>query len=411
MLKGLKTKAVGGVLLLLPFFVFPMNGDPNAYNRIPKMMAAYMLGNLCFAFLLGEVSFFLGLAHLAFSWIVMFSGFGSWQIYPQAFEAAGMMLALWFVRLDERERLGILRLVAIGGILCCFQAYLQTMGFTWPLTFAPGIETWHPIAFLGQHTLFGAYAAPIAALCLALNWYPAALFCALMALLTGSSFTALSLGAGLLVVARHKIGLKPTLALVGAGGIALLGLFLLHPRLDAFAGNGRLGIWGDLVRCASARPWFGFGPGGFNAIFASSCQKHSLDAGHFFEAHNDLLQVLFDGGRVGLAALAIVLFGILRAYFHSWWRRESFAGGILLRNYDRVSLVASQGMLAAMLFNCLGNFPWQLSPHYLIGLISAAILLQAAPGAGTIFPCGRTFKNAPALIARRLRSWLMGQSA
>lgn len=394
-LTWLEKIGAGGLLFLLPFFAIPMAmGEMESQFDAPKKLVAFFLGNLCFSVFIGRrVSFFYGLAHMGFVSACFFSGFGTWQVYPCLYEISAIMLGLWFVELEEENRVFFLKLIAISGALCCFQAYLQTFGVTWPLRYAEGIPKNYPIAFLGQQTKFGAFAAMICALLLALEWYPLACFVGFCVLITGSSFAALALGAGVLVVLRHKIGLKFVTGTVAAGLLTLGAIFAIKPSLDMFAGNGRKEVWADTIHCAAERPWFGFGPGGFRTIFASHCEsEHTYyTAGLFGQAHNDYLQVLFDGGWFGVGCLAIVLLGILAAYWQTWILDRH------IREYDpsldkdcvrcfrdKKSVHAAQGMLASIMANALGNFPWQLSPHYALGVISAAILLRELKEVGTI---------------------------
>lgn len=382
-------------MFLLPFFAIPMAmGEMESQFDAPKRLIAFFLGNLCFSALLcRRVSFFYGLAHLGFVSACFFSGFGTWQVYPCLYETAAMMLGLWFVELEEQDKLFFFKLIAISGAICCLQAYLQTFGVTWPLHYAEGIPRNYPIAFLGQQTKFGAFAAMICALLLALEWYPLAVFAGFCALITGSSFTALGLGVGVLVILRHRLGLRRILQICGLGGLAMVAIFAIRPSLDMFSGNGRKEVWADTIRCAAERPWFGFGPGGFHTIFASHCEsEHTYyTAGHFLQAHNDYLQVLFDGGRIGLVLLGIVLFGVLLAYWQTWIldRHIRECDLSLDKDYvqcfrDKKSVHAAQGMLAVIMANALGNFPWQLAPHYVLGVISAAILLHELRLVGTI---------------------------
>lgn len=388
---------VGGLIFLLPFFALPMaTGEMESQFDMPKRLAAFLLGNLCFSlFLSRRVSVFYGLAHLGFVSACFFSGFGFWQVYPCLFEIAAVMTGLWFVELQESDRIFYLKIVALSGLVCCLQAYLQTFGFTWPLHFAEGIAHDYPIAFLGQQTKFGAFAALISTLCLALCWYPCAVFAGFCALITGSSFTYLSLGVGILVVLRHKIGLRTTLVLASAGVLALGVLYLAKPDMDAFAGNGRLNVWKETIACAKERPLIGFGPGGFHTVFDSHCENWRTREryGKFAQAHNDYLQVLFDGGRIGVACLVIVLFGIFLAYWQTWIKdrhirefNRSWDRDYLKCFIDKKSVHAAQGILAALMANAVGNFPWQLSPHYVLGLISGGILLHELKQVAIILP-------------------------
>ena len=417
MAEKLKIGAAGGILFLLPFFVIPFNGDMQMQFDVPKLMGAYLLGNLCFAFVLARASsFYLGLAHLGFSWITLLSGFGSWQLHPFAFYLGGLFFSLWWVTLPEASRVLLLRLIAVSGCLVALQAYAQTMHFTWPLQYGEGIDNFKPIAFIGQHTKLGAYLAPIAALCLALGWYPACAFVVFVCALTGSSFTAAALIAGLLIAARFKLGRRMVINITALGLAASVALFLLFPKLDMFAGNGRMDVWRETVACAAERPVTGFGPGGFATLFADHCESvrtRELN-GRFFQAHNDFLQVLFDFGRAGVVVLLVVLFGIFRAYFHTWWRFTS----------PHLSVRCAQGMLAALMVNAVGNFPFQLAPHFLLGMSSAAILLQDARAAVTIFPwqppiylrllslqtkCARIWARLMTFPKRKLRSTSTGR--
>lgn len=401
---------VGGILFLLPFFILPLTGDMQLQFTFPKFAGAFLLGNFCFALMLArDVSPVFALAQFAFAAICLFSGFGTWQIYSYAFAMAGFLTAHWFVRQDDSLQLFLFRLIALSGALVALQAYGQVMGFTWPLTFNPGIDQHHPIGFFGQHTLLGAYLAPITAILLALEWFPVAAFVAFVCILTGSSFTVLALGAGALVVMRHRWGLRPVLGIIGLGVISLGALYLAKPNLDAFAGNGRLAVWKETIACARERPLVGFGPGAFRAVFASHCETRQTGElwGKFEQAHNDFVQVLFDGGRLGLFCLLLVLAGILQAYAHTWWLIGKPHCPIELNR----TLICAQGVLASLLANALGNFPWQLSPHYVLGLISSAILLHEAWQLGTINPeCfGKIFTRAHLLIERLRPSWLMAQ--
>lgn len=380
---------VGGILFLLPFLLLPLNGDMQLQFTLPKFAAAFILGNLCFAMVLArDVSPFFAIAQFGFACSCLFTGFGSWQIYSYAFAMAGFLTAHWFVWQEEWLKLLLFKIIAASGVLICLQAYAQTMGFEWPLHFAPGIEHYHPIGFFGQHTMLGAYLAPVCAIMCALEWWPLAAFAAFVCLLTGSSFTCLALGVGVWVVLRHRIGLRISLGIALAGLIALGSLFLAKPSLDIFAGNGRNLVWQETIACAKERPLLGFGPGGFSAVFGSHCETVRTNElwGRFEQAHNDFLQVLFDGGWFGVACLAVVLFGIFLAYWRTWAVPKTQYDTLCLGGM-KPTVVAAQGALAALLANALGNFPWQLSPHYVLGLISSAILLHEAKMLGTIFPC------------------------
>lgn len=370
-------------MFLLPFLVLPFNGDMEMQFNLPKLLGVFLLGSLCFAFSLSErVSPYFGLAYAGFMGSALFTGFGTWQVYPAIYFGAACGFSVWLVERPESERLVVLRLLALAGVLSAFQAYLQTMHVVWPLQYGEGIDKYKPIAFLGQHTKFGALMAPLCALCVALGrrWWPFAAFLAFLTILTGSSFSVLGLGVGLLVVARHWVGRRAVTWVTGAGVATLVTIFLAHPELDMFRNNGRVDVWREMISCARQEaPWIGRGPGSFAALFDKTCETvrtRELN-GRFLQAHNDMLQVFHDGGLVGVLVMLVVLYGIGAAYYRTWWKPDRYR--------TLTSVQAAQGMFAALLANSLGNFPFQLAPHFLIGIFSAAILLKRARRTDTIF--------------------------
>ncbi len=378
----------GGILFLLPFLCNPFGATMEMQFETPKLLLAFLLGNLCFAFYLSQkIHKAFGVLHAAFALSVLLTGFGSMQLYPFAYWTAALFLALWAGEQREEAQLFLWKCVAVAGVLVSVHASLQMLGFSWPIHYAPGIEPTRPIAFLGQQTKLGAFLAPCAAVALALGWLLPSLFIAFVCLCTGSSFTvfALLVGLGTVIAQRRLPGWRWRPAFKGFVVLGVL-LILVGPSfkesIPALDDHGRYAAWRDTFNAWKERPVLGYGPGGFKQLFAGpdrekdyaeenfahSMQKSDtwrLGGGWFQAAHCDFLQVLFEMGLMGFLALLFALFSLFRAY-----RRLNILGW-------EGSVLAAQGALAALLANALGNFPWTLSPHFMIGVLAAAIVLRA----------------------------------
>ena len=366
----MKKWAAGGILLLLPFFAFPhSSGDMELQFQAPKFFGAFFLGNLGFSFFLAKaVSRYVAIAHLALSFLVLVTGFGSFQLYPYAYWVCGLMLGLWVV---DSGGLWFWKILGASAVLVAIQAYFQTIGHYWPLQYAPGIQPGQPIAFMGQHTKLGAYLSACVPVLITLSWWPAAAFVAFVCLLTKSSFTFASLCAGIVVALRYKVSRRFSASLIVLGLMAVGALYLINPTADLFFSHGRLDVWRDTWNAWQVRPIFGHGPGAFRALFSSMYElqgTYERGGGHFQQAHNDYLQVLFEGGMFGALAATVLLIGIAKAYWKTWWST----------GYATAPVRCAQGALAALLVNAIGNFPFQLAPHFLVGIVSLVFLLRFA---------------------------------
>lgn len=351
--------------------------------EVPKLLGAFLLGNLCFAFYLSDkIHLAIGILHFVFAFIAMITGFGAMQLYPFAYWTGALFFSLWAVEQEVSVRLFLWRAIAVSGLLASFHAYLQMMGVQWPLHYAPDIDPTTPISLLGQQTKLGAFLAPTAAVSLALGWMPACAFISFVALATKSSFTAFALVVGLATVRCQKARIWPRFVWASL----LLGalLIVVGPRfggsIPALDDHGRGLVYRDLINAWKYRPVLGYGPGSFKALFAGSHREemppnfansmesketYGVGGGWFEQAHNDYLQGLFEFGITGFASILFAVYCLAKAY------RKQF----MIRTTD---VLAAQGALAAMLANALGNFPWLLSPHFMIGVFAAAITLRAA---------------------------------
>ena len=382
--------AAGG-LFLLPFLVYPWGHSMPMQFEAPKVMGAFLLGNFALALILAEYfSPVLAALHAAFSISVMITGFGAMQIYPYAHWVAAIALGAWYTTRLKNERKLIRYMIYASAGIVALHAYVQVVGLEpwvghqitahgpeWShhfvMGYAPGVTAGIPIAFLRQRTLFGAFMAPVAAACVADLGFLWASPLILIAILTKSSFTWAALGAGIFIALRGQINRKLMRAIFLGALVLLVIIYEANPKAARFSDDGRTRIWSETYHAwhDNGRHYqlWGFGPGAFTAGFASTFESKALKdgVGDFLQAHNDYLQVLFDFGLFGFSVMAAALIYLGFCYYRLWW-----VGGWFCSR----ELIAAFAGLGAFLVNACGNFPFQLSPHYMLAAIFLCIVLR-----------------------------------
>jgi len=149
---------------------------------------------------------------------------------------------------------------------------------------------------------------------------------------SATGFVALSIGsaafAGLLWLKKHRISLPPNLLMAITGMIMALGIVTLFSQGSSVAGftslvgrnstlTGRTDVWAQLVPIMERHPVFG---GGFGGFWTSATEAELL----YNEAHNGYLEVLLQGGIVGLLITSMFLLSFGRsaaqalAYDYDW---------------------------------------------------------------------------------------------
>lgn len=384
MLAAWQKTTVGAVLLLLPFLCNPWGGEMYLQFEAPKLFGAFLFGNLCLAVVLWRIlhpSF--AIAHFCFALSVLLTGFGGAQLYPFAYWAAGIGFVLYGIQhktpIVYDSNLWIWKVLVAGAVLVCLHASLQLLGITWPLQYAPGIETTRPIAMLGQQTKLGAFLAPLAAAALAIGWLPACAFISFIVLATKSSFSAFALVVGLMTVAVGRNWLRRRwLLLAVTGGLVLT---VIGPRfgreIPALYDHGRHFAYADIWRAIKERPILGYGPGSFQSKFHQLHQSpvtRGMGGGDYVQAHCDYLQIPYEGGVPGWVGMLAMLMGIFYAYWKIWTRQRAYIDFQTMAT----PVMCASGALAAFLVNAVGNFPSTMSPHYLVAMLSAGILLRAS---------------------------------
>ncbi len=214
--------------------------------------------------------------------------------------------------------------------------------------------------FFGHFTFYGAWMAAMA-------WYwwvekhrVTALLCSLACFATLSLFALFSwIAAGFALLAWRGRWL---LSSVIFAALSLAGLFLSLQSTggeEYFNSNGRFKIWNHVLAAILERPWFGYGAGTFAHEFPTYHQ--GFEGKRFEQAHNELLQVFFEGGLVGLV-LALAVLSMLWWTRKNWWQKEEVLPWFLV--------------FVVFAANSLGNFPWHSAPMALFSMTAYLVLTQ-----------------------------------
>lgn len=368
---------VGGIFFLLPLFFLLPPYATTFEQQISgaKLIYIFFFGNLFLgAYLAHSIHWSFGLIHSAISASVVLTGFGAVQIYPYAYWVAGVGFTLFFLHLEEDWQEFLLKCVVWSAVASSVLALFQALDMDPLMTYASHIsraDRTNPIGMLGQTTKFGAFLAMAFGLALAFRQWFAAVVIGLAAISTDSSFTWLALGGAFLVNLRYLMGRAIVVVLVLAGGASVWTYKYLYDKASSMADNGRFAVWEATIRAWWEHSfWLGFGPGSFQALFSTHFQPKWLLWGSFEQAHNDYLQVVFEMGIIGIIVMVACITIVAIHFKSSWWGGKT----------ESSVVVAAEGALAAILLNAIGNFPFQLAPHFLLGIISFATIVRATQG-------------------------------
>lgn len=338
-----------------------------------KLFGCFLLGNLAFAFFVARsIHPVIGFGHIAYAFDTWLTGFGPGQLYPFCYWSSALCFALWFLKQRERDKELLLKFVVASAVFSALYALVQMTGHDFIFHYAPGIDGNRPISFFGQYTRFGSFIGPVGAMALGMGLFiPWALLGA-MTIATKSCFSIACFLIGSAVAGSHIFPrLKPyaLLSTICGAAVSFLGV-LYRQDLHVFFSHGRTDIWKATIMAWLNAPLkvflFGFGPSSFRYLFAANFQPaNTHDHGIFLEAHNDYLNLIFEGGVLGLVFLIAFLLITLWALKDRWWN---------LSSASRVEK-GMQSFLVAILVNAFGNFPFQQAPHYFLGILSACVVL------------------------------------
>jgi O-antigen ligase len=272
--------------------------------------------------------------------------------------------------------------LTLGGVFCAIYGYFQVLGVDF-ITYFAWADRHRPSVFLGQHTLYGPFASACVCSALFLKRYKTAIFLAPIIYFIDSSFTYLSLGAGLMVWILHVTNWRICLIISLLGVLGLYGL----QNTEAMNDKGRSVLWKQTITLANRKPIFGQGFGSFKTIYPVlqnpkilASQGIDLDksgdfiknfileamelrkmSGNFLSVHNEYIQVYFEMGLIGVIAMLFILYEFLVLAF-TWIRTPYMA--------------AMVSIVAVFMANSIGNFPMHLIPQALIPLWALTLLYR-----------------------------------
>lgn len=174
-----------------------------------------------------------------------------------------------------------------------------------------------------------------------------------------------------------KWGNKKKIYFVGMVSIILflfVGLVGWDPIFDRFdmvtdeIQKGRSKIWADSFIMFKDSPIFGFGLGGFNAVYPAYQRVFpGLLVDH---AHNDYIELLTEGGIIGFILVAIFMVYLIFFSFKKWYKRNN-------RNSYYLFVGAFVGILG-ILFHSFTDFNLQIGANRLILFFIIGIMVSAA---------------------------------
>ncbi len=383
----------GASILLLPFIV-----ELGAMDqlRLPKAKFLVLL-----AFLYGAVYYWneidrplgVGIA------LIGISSFFSRTYFPfndLLLCGAGLFAGLWAKSPTRGQVRCFLKLLEVSAIICAAYGLIQYAELDPIMHLVPGTTHWRPVALLGQHTLYGPFAIAglLASLFLGRKWR--ALFLALPFPFIDSSFTYLSLAAGIYVFLVFRLGKKFAVCSGAIGAIALVGIvstFLLkkdYTNTEALNDKGRFKVWAQAAHLGRIHPISGYGFGSFKEVYPAfqhkavreanglkdedlspEAKKFIADAeyihresGTFLSVHNEYIQAFME---MGWPAVFSIL-AIIGSFYFSFY--------FIDKDPEVWALAA---LFSVFLVNSCGNFIFHLVPQALIPLWSFVALKTYSP--------------------------------
>ncbi len=206
-----------------------------------------------------------------------------------------------------------------------------------------------PFGNLSNNTLMGAFMASLLPIALAKwsRWEVALLTLVCLACDSTMTIVAMVGGIGAYIWFKHTWRALSVMVPMVMAAITIMLLISILPNHDAFNFNGRLPVWAQAWHWIQQRPT-GWGPGAWLGLDTRwNVQYHELWA----QLHSDWLQLLFEGGFPALGLCIIFTIHVFTRSKPMWL-----------------------GCYAALIVNCLANFPLHFFPTaFLMALAIAAL--------------------------------------
>lgn len=289
------------------------------------------------------------------------TGLGQVQIWGIYCIATALLVALPWYRASEHFYRNTLRILATAGFVMSIYAIAQMLNYD-PVFIRAVKGEVIPVGFLGQQTILGPFLVCCALAALSIGQRLVAILIAVPIIFCDSSFTFLALGVGLTILLWEKLLAYWEMVAIGAA-TAASGALYLHPSLLTV--NGRFQLWAEIFNAMSTshtfQLLFGYGGASFFSLFHKVQSKSLFDlAGYFLEAHNDLIQQLFETGVVGVAILLICLGDLsIRAF----------------KQRGNATVLAFAAITFSMIANSMGNFILRLEPFGVMLIIGMLCIL------------------------------------
>lgn len=352
---------MGAVLIILPllFYTGMANGDPIRYAK------EWGLVFLCVpAYFYCLNRYFGVLIALLFSYCLLnaaLSGWGTAQQITIVIMNFCLLATTPLLPSNDATIKFFLKCLAWGSIPICIEGILQALNIDPIFKLMPGIMAGHPMGFFGQETVFGPWAAMAGTAALWLGLWPIAIINFALALLTKSSFTYLCIGGGVWSY-LYWIMNKKCFSLMTFAAFCIAIATLFHMRHSEWLDfNGRAEVWettwNAIMRFKVQHKIFGSGIGTYKIYYPIQFEPKNIAIVHgaFIQAHNELLQSIFELGWLGFS---IILVGLIKI------------SSIALSNYRNKWRFAACSIFFVLFLDSLGSFPIHLMPHGLIVLMS-----------------------------------------
>ena len=365
----IKYLVISAILLINPFLFY--TGNPLGDQvRHAKMILLFLTGASVASFIcfrtFGRT---IGVLCAFVFFNSVCTGFGTVQQNSVLCFSIAILAGYFLVNSKLDFHILYLEALILSGLLNCIMAYLQWFDLDPLWSYEPGVERTLPTAFFGQHTVLGPFISACAIACLfRKRWVCFALIVPIV-FATTSSFSVLSLVAGVSVYLYTRIKARYFLLITAVCSLIAICSMIYIPKLKyALGDSGRFEVWQEVViqywNFPLIKKLTGYGLGSFSAIFPLVQPFNTKQYGVFIHAHNEYLQLLFEGGIIGVCVLFYLFYVLFRAFKRG------------LPEYCWAHLA----ILTVFLANSIGSFPLHLMPHGVIALWSF-ILIASEPKA------------------------------